>query len=175
MRIQNVILVALVTSSPAIALPTHVDNIPNGATVAEGSTRSCQHCHTNSGGGEGWNDFGKLLLEQGGANPDANEADQNAGYTGEPVWDEDICNQDSDNDGFTNGEELGDPNCIWSVGDEPEITEGITNAGSDASVPGGDNTPPPPDGEDPITCASGTPAPVITLLGLVALVRRRRR
>jgi uncharacterized protein (TIGR03382 family) len=178
MRIQNAILVAVVTSSPALALPTHVDNIPNGAVVAEGSTRSCQHCHVNSGGGEGWNELGKAFLEQGDANPDANPTDQNLGYTGEPDWNADICNEDSDGDGFSNGEELGDPNCIWSIGDTPEITDGITNAGDADSFPGGDNTPPPPGdggGDDPLTCNGGTPAPVIALLGLVALLRRRRR
>ena len=30
---------------------------------------------------------------------------------------------DSDNDGLTNGEELGDPNCIWEFGQRPEYSE----------------------------------------------------
>ena len=29
---------------------------------------------------------------------------------------------DSDKDGKTNGEELGDPNCVWSEGEVPELT-----------------------------------------------------
>ena len=31
-------------------------------------------------------------------------------------WTEDLCKQDSDKDGRTNGEELGDPDCTWSKG-----------------------------------------------------------
>ena len=30
-----------------------------------------------------------------------------------------ICNLDSDGDGKTNGEELGDPNCVWTKGETP--------------------------------------------------------
>ena len=30
------------------------------------------------------------------------------------VWDAALCNKDSDGDGKTNGEELGDPNCQWT-------------------------------------------------------------
>ena len=32
------------------------------------------------------------------------------------VWDECICQSDSDGDGRTNGEELGDPDCKWKPG-----------------------------------------------------------
>ncbi|XP_052811182.1 DBH-like monooxygenase protein 2 homolog [Mya arenaria] len=35
------------------------------------------------------------------------------------VWNETICNKDSDGDGRTNGEELGDPECTWTIGTEP--------------------------------------------------------
>ncbi|XP_041357677.1 temptin-like [Gigantopelta aegis] len=34
-------------------------------------------------------------------------------------WTGALCRQDSDGDGRTNGEELGDPSCQWSVGDTP--------------------------------------------------------
>lgn len=30
-----------------------------------------------------------------------------------------ICHMDSDNDGRTNGDELGDPNCVWTTGTTP--------------------------------------------------------
>jgi len=33
-----------------------------------------------------------------------------------------VCSLDSDGDGRTNGEELGDPNCIWTKGDTPEFS-----------------------------------------------------
>ena len=32
------------------------------------------------------------------------------------TWSAELCNADSDEDGRTNGEELGDPDCQWSVG-----------------------------------------------------------
>merc|ERR1719502_1078584 len=34
-------------------------------------------------------------------------------------WTEALCKMDSDGDGQTNGEELGDPCCLWSRGDHP--------------------------------------------------------
>ena len=42
-------------------------------------------------------------------------------------WTEDLCNKDSDGDGQSNGLELGDPNCIWKVGDYPEYDVFISN------------------------------------------------
>ncbi|KAL4233042.1 hypothetical protein ACF0H5_007728 [Mactra antiquata] len=36
------------------------------------------------------------------------------------VWTVALCQKDSDGDGATNGAELGDPNCVWTVGATPE-------------------------------------------------------
>ena len=36
---------------------------------------------------------------------------------------------DSDGDGRTNGEELGDPGCVWSPGQSPQHTTNITHPG----------------------------------------------
>ncbi|KAF6776626.1 hypothetical protein AHF37_03881 [Paragonimus kellicotti] len=44
------------------------------------------------------------------------------------TWDK-LCPLDSDGDGFTNGEELGDPQCVWKLGAEPERTDHITHPG----------------------------------------------
>ena len=44
-------------------------------------------------------------------------------------WTTELCGQDSDGDGRSNGEELGDPGCTWSVGGAPQVTEGITHPG----------------------------------------------
>ena len=38
------------------------------------------------------------------------------------VWNRALCMADSDGDGATNGEELGDPNCVWVYGGAPEST-----------------------------------------------------
>lgn len=35
------------------------------------------------------------------------------------MWTVDLCQKDSDGDGKTNGEELGDPNCTWIAGSTP--------------------------------------------------------
>ena len=39
---------------------------------------------------------------------------------------------DSDGDGLTNGDELGDPNCDWKEGEEPYRVTGITHPGKTA-------------------------------------------
>lgn len=36
-------------------------------------------------------------------------------------WTAELCAADSDGDGRTNGEELGDPCCMWKAGDEPSL------------------------------------------------------
>ena len=45
-------------------------------------------------------------------------------------WTRELCQKDSDGDGRTNGEELGDPSCTWVPGSTPEITTGITHPGT---------------------------------------------
>ena len=44
-------------------------------------------------------------------------------------WDKTLCQKDSDGDGKSNGEELGDPNCIWKEGNTPERTKGLSHPG----------------------------------------------
>eukprot|EP00930_Biecheleria_cincta_P044562 TRINITY_DN30661_c0_g1_i2.p2 TRINITY_DN30661_c0_g1~~TRINITY_DN30661_c0_g1_i2.p2 ORF type:complete len:133 (-),score=21.04 TRINITY_DN30661_c0_g1_i2:273-647(-) len=55
-------------------------------------------------------------------------------------WSVELCKKDSDRDGRTNGEELGDPKCTWKKAKlsdadgktgqvDPEVTEGITHPG----------------------------------------------
>ena len=40
-----------------------------------------------------------------------------------------LCKEDSDGDGMTNGQELGDPNCVWTEGTIPSRTDNITHPG----------------------------------------------
>ena len=44
-------------------------------------------------------------------------------------WTSNVCDQDSDDDGITNGEELGDPYCEWKRGIKPRRTTNITHPG----------------------------------------------
>jgi hypothetical protein len=120
---------ALTSSSAALAISSYQFEIPNGDAF------SCRTCHESSGGGEGWNDFGQDILDAGGANPGANPADQNAGFSGSPAdyWAQ-VCGNDSDGDGVTNGEELGDPDCVWAAGD-PNPDGDLANPGDVESTP----------------------------------------
>lgn len=72
-----------------------------------------------------------------------------AGFT----WTAELCNKDSDGDGMTNGQELGDPNCIWTPESTPSIVEGITHPGQNCQP-----VPPTPAPTPPPTLAP-TPAP----------------
>ena len=38
-------------------------------------------------------------------------------------WTEALCHMDSDGDGRTNGEELGDPDCVWQPASDKELAE----------------------------------------------------
>ena len=45
-------------------------------------------------------------------------------------WSSDLCQKDSDGDGMTNGEELGDPNCTWTGGNTTLRLTKITHPGT---------------------------------------------
>ncbi|GFN81287.1 temptin [Plakobranchus ocellatus] len=65
---------------------------------------------------EVWPGVGHVNLQGGAARNLFGLAFKSYGYQ----WTEDLCQEDSDNDTLTNGQELGDPNCIWTEGDIPE-------------------------------------------------------
>ncbi|KAL3870619.1 hypothetical protein ACJMK2_038667 [Sinanodonta woodiana] len=44
-------------------------------------------------------------------------------------WTKALCQLDSDGDGKTNGQELGDPNCVWRPGYRPLQSVGLTHPG----------------------------------------------
>lgn len=44
-------------------------------------------------------------------------------------WTRELCGKDSDGDGRTNGEELGDPSCTWREGHTPTKSQNITHPG----------------------------------------------
>ncbi len=93
-----------------------VSQIPNGSKF------SCMTCHTSPNGGAR-NAFGKAI-----------EDDFLSG--GNVVWNEVLAALDSDNDGFTNGEELQDPDGEWSSGSaNPGDMDMVTNPGDATSHP----------------------------------------
>jgi hypothetical protein len=54
-----------------------------------------------------------------------------AGYK----WTPELCRKDSDGDGFTNGQELGDPDCTWVKGQPQRNAAAASQPGLASSVP----------------------------------------
>ena len=117
----NWLLTIVNCATIAMAYPDFVNRIPNGGNVpnscSEGSTWSAPG-HKNPSGGGATNVFGTAFESAGNS------------------WTAALCQADSDGDGKTNGEELGDPNCTWQKGDtnptgspisHPAICEPITS------------------------------------------------
>ncbi|RDD37774.1 Temptin [Trichoplax sp. H2] len=92
------------------------EKIPNGVKVPNPCHEDISNPwlgvgHQSSGGADARNSFGVDFA--------------NAGYT----WTKSLCQMDSDGDGKTNGEELGDPECTWAVGATPSISTGLSHPG----------------------------------------------
>jgi len=102
----SVVVVVVVDASPVYQV-----RIPNGALVAHDGQSWPAVGHTSPQGAPTLNDFGVAF--------------QSAGH----AWTVDLCRQDSDGDGLTNGQELGDPDCIWAPGQTPTRTTDITHPG----------------------------------------------
>jgi len=102
----------------SLSRPYYPDRIPNGYNVYHN--------------GSLWPGVGHYLREGTGARNPFGLDFQKAGY----MWTPSLCAMDSDKDGFTNGEELGDPNCIWTQGITPTRTTNITHPGFPANVTG---------------------------------------
>eukprot|EP00117_Sycon_ciliatum_P004577 scpid90048/ scgid8889/ Temptin len=127
-----VMVVALALLPSTLALPGFVAMIPNLGTVTGGvgnmdslvpapfgvENSTCQsighvaQCTgAPSGGG---NSFGRA-------------------FNAVKSWST-VCTADSDGDGLTNGEELGDPRCVWTSGQTPERTTGLSHPGFSCST-----------------------------------------
>ena len=93
--------------------------VPNAEAVGAG----CNLCHV-SGGGTPHNEFGhdvEALVTVNGR---------------EVFWTPELAALDSDGDGFTNGQELGDPEGTWEPGDDPPgDAAGVTHPGDPESRP----------------------------------------
>ncbi|KAK7108359.1 temptin-like [Littorina saxatilis] len=101
----RVVLLVLVAATTVLSYPKFKDAIPNGHVVPN-------PCYGNPGQDMVWGGVGHKNISGGGdLNPfgDTFKAD-NFTYTMT------VCQADSDGDGLTNGQELGDPTCVWTVG-----------------------------------------------------------
>ena len=109
----------------AAARGKRVSQVPNGSTF------SCNTCHTRRGGSP-LNPFGVEIA--------ANFLTA-AGAAGDVRWGPELAALDSDGDGASNGAELGDPQGAWAAGDSGSEGEGqdgeamVFNPGDQASTP----------------------------------------
>lgn len=110
-----VAVVALLAASAA-AFPMFLDLIPNGrAAERPGSGITCLYFgHQQCIAGAIRNAFGLDFKAQG------------------LQWTKELCETDSDGDGLTNGQELGDPCCVWTVENADSVELRLT----DLSHPG---------------------------------------
>ena len=110
---MTLLLKLLLLSIPSIVLsyPSFMKLIPNGDKVKFEGESWPGVGHTKVYGGGDLNIFGKDFMNAG------NE------------WTEELCRKDSDGDGRTNGEELGDPECTWKLGDPNPKTRFVTHPG----------------------------------------------
>ncbi len=156
-------------STSASARPNFPSQIPNG------SENTCLNCHNSLGGGAR-NIFGTAF-------------DNAANWAA-------LCPLDTDGDEQTNGQELGDPNCVWTSG-AAERTSNISNPalandtssdpdGVDGAEGEGEGEPAEGEGEaaegegeddsgtEATGCASTGASTSFALLALLLLPRRRR-
>ncbi|KAJ0400578.1 hypothetical protein P43SY_009496 [Pythium insidiosum] len=113
MKVLSIASIAVIASFglSADAKPTFVSLIPNGDGVSGVAALG----HKQSSGGGALNDFG--------------EAFSNAGLK----WTVELCKADSDGDGQTNGQELGDPCCEWTKGGQTRYSTGVSHPGDATS------------------------------------------
>lgn len=157
---------AALMSSSASARPAYVSQIPN-------INNNCGNCHVAEGGGGPRNVFGQ-------------DVEANMPFSGPDAetWGKIFC-ADSDGDGKTNGQELGDPCGTWKPGDaDPagDITRPDDEASTTADVGACDGAAPPTCELEAASgcggCSGGNASPDVALTALLTaallLVRRAR-
>ena len=114
------ILFLSIASTILVSRSFRVTQIPNG------NQAQCLNCHNSEFGGSR-NVFGQAIQSGFLSTP---------GPSGNVQWGPELAALDSDNDGFTNGEELGDPDGTWSQGQPaPGDPNNISNPGDPNSTP----------------------------------------
>jgi len=102
-----------------VARSFRVSEIPNGDNF------SCGNCHVSPLGGGARNAFGSIIEAQYLSAP---------GAAGHVQWGPALASLDSDGDGVSNGEELQDPNGLWTTGNpNPGNSSLVTNPGDPES------------------------------------------
>jgi MYXO-CTERM domain-containing protein len=138
-------------------------NVPNG------TVNSCLTCHTTLEGID-LNSFGLDVQNH------------KAGDTVPPDWAA-VCGLDSDVDGQTNGQELGDPCCEWQTGQPAPRTTDVSNPGDGTDISANPDAPGCSTEDDDDGCSvssgpvdgAGGVAGLLVVLGLVGSRRLRRQ
>ncbi|KAK3577799.1 hypothetical protein CHS0354_024842 [Potamilus streckersoni] len=114
MRSADVFFILLILMHSNVAYKIFLDVIPNGKNVFNPCAVDVVWIgvgHKNPEGGGDRNPFGTAF-----------EANRK-------VWSRELCQLDSDGDGISNGQELGDPRCAWKIGQLPERVINISHPG----------------------------------------------
>lgn len=106
-------LAILASTSPTFARSFRPGMIPNG------NVKGCANCHVNPSGGGTRTPFGNDVFAIV------------KGSSATPFWGPDLAKKDSDGDGFTNGQELGDPEGTGT----PFSGAQVTNPGQASNKP----------------------------------------
>ena len=115
-RLALIAIAVLCTITSCYGYFNYQSNIPNGNRVPD-------PCSNSDGL---WAGVGHQRSQGAGARNPFGTAFAAAGHT----WSVTFCQADSDGDGMTNGEELGDPDCVWVKGGAaPNRTTGLTHPG----------------------------------------------
>jgi len=124
--LSSVVGLCTLFDETAHARSCRVTLIPNGSKF------SCSSCHVSSGGGGARNPFGEAVRAL---------ITPSAFCSGESFWGAPLAAADSDGDGRTNGEELGDPDGSWKPGSPaPGQLALVTNPGVDSFIRGDFNS-----------------------------------
>ncbi|GMF40581.1 unnamed protein product [Phytophthora lilii] len=115
MKVFVVVTIALAAfcASEAEASKKYVKMLPNGGNVP--NTPAIGHA-------------------DGTGDEDATNAFGDAFAAADYAWTKELCEADTDGDGQTNGQELGDPCCEWTMGGTPLWTTGVSNPGDASST-----------------------------------------
>ncbi|CAH1778942.1 unnamed protein product [Owenia fusiformis] len=113
-QLMILIFLTLCVLRPADGYQFFQGQIPNGDKVPH----PCKENHI-------WKGVGHRNSEGGGnRNPFGEDFKAN-----DKKWDNVLCMKDSDNDGMSNGQELGDPSCVWTPGSQANRTIGLSLPG----------------------------------------------
>lgn len=113
-RVLTVLVLVFIGWGQADARPARVGQLPNGSMIG------CASCHVNPSGGGTLTPFGRDINNNYLTQP---------GRSGQVVWNAMLAMLDSDGDGVSNGQELGDPD-----------GDGMTDASIQVTNPGDPNS-----------------------------------